>query len=123
MLPSAEKKNYAQRLSNGLAQVVANALRDDFPDVTPTADGAGQESTVTVDKGQKRLDVKVSDSALGLILSVSIKTYSFQTTAHEKEPGSLDEEHRPQRPRAARGGDGATPAPALLSLMLLCSSL
>jgi hypothetical protein len=81
----AEKKNYAQRLSNGLAQVVANALRDDFPDVTPTADGAGQESTVTVDKGQKRLDVKVSDSALGLILSVSIKTYSFQDYSPTKK--------------------------------------
>jgi hypothetical protein len=76
--PREEKKNYAQRLSNGLAQVVANALRDDFPDITPTTDGAGQESVVAVDKGQKRLDVKVSDSTLGLILSVSIMTYSFR---------------------------------------------
>lgn len=73
-----DKKNYAQRLSNALAQVVADALRSDFPDVTPTATGAGQESAVTVDKGQKRLDVKVTDPTLGLILSVSIKTYSFQ---------------------------------------------
>lgn len=72
------KKNYAQRLSNALAQTVADALRSDFPDVTPTATGAGQEAIVAVDKGQKRLDVKVTDTTLGLILSVSIKTYSFQ---------------------------------------------
>lgn len=73
-----EKKNYAQRLSNALAQAVADALRTEFPEVMPTASGAGQESAVGVDKGQKRLDVKVTDSTLGLILSVSIKTYSFQ---------------------------------------------
>src|SRR3954451_6028839 len=74
----SEKKNYAQRLSNALAQTVADALRVDFPDVTPTATGAGQEAKVGVDKGQKRLDVKVTDPTLGLLLSVSIKTYSFQ---------------------------------------------
>lgn len=73
-----EKKNYAQRLSNQLAIVVANALRADFPSVTPSAAGEGQEAKVAVDKGQKRLDVKVTDPALGLLLNVSIKTYSFQ---------------------------------------------
>lgn len=72
------KKNYAQRLSNQLARVVADTLRPNFPDVTPTAAGEGQEALVAVDKGQKRLDVKVADPVLGLILSVSIKTYSFQ---------------------------------------------
>jgi hypothetical protein len=73
-----EKKNYAQRLSNGLAQLMADALRADFPTITPTVEGAGQESAVAVDKGNKRLDVKVTDEPLGLILNVSIKTYSFQ---------------------------------------------
>jgi hypothetical protein len=73
-----DKKNYAQRLSNGLAQVVADALRRDFPSITPTATGAGQEAAVGVDKGSKRLDVKATDPTLGLILNVSIKTYSFQ---------------------------------------------
>jgi hypothetical protein len=79
--PKAEredKKNYAQRLSNRLAQTVADAMRGTFPAVTPTATGAGQEATVPVEGGQKRLDVKVTDPALGLIVSVSIKTYSFQ---------------------------------------------
>src|SRR4051794_3321178 len=80
-----EKKNYAQRLSNALAQTVADALRADFPDVTPTASGAEQEAVVAVDKGQKRLDVKVTEPTLGLLLSVSIKTYSFQDYSPKKD--------------------------------------
>ncbi|MGB6182458.1 MAG: hypothetical protein WBF79_14550 [Rhodococcus sp. (in: high G+C Gram-positive bacteria)] len=73
-----EKKNYAQRLSNNLAQVVADALRPRYPSITPDAHGAGQEAQVDVAKGRKRLDVKALDPTLGLILCVSIKTYSFQ---------------------------------------------
>lgn len=76
--PRDEKKNYAQRLSNALAQTIADALRPTFADVTPTASGQGQEAIVGVAQGRKRLDVKVTDGTLGLILSVSIKTYSFQ---------------------------------------------
>lgn len=73
-----DKKNYAQRLSNALAQTVADALRPAFPTITPTADGLGQESEVPIERGAKRLDVKVTDPTLGLLLDVSIKTYSFQ---------------------------------------------
>ncbi|XGU18754.1 hypothetical protein ACETU7_24970 [Rhodococcus sp. 3Y1] len=73
-----EKKNYAQRLSNQLAQTVADALRPLYPNITPTASGEGQEATVDVAKGRKRLDVKALDPTLGLILCVSIKTYNFQ---------------------------------------------
>ncbi|MFF0815258.1 hypothetical protein ACFYVR_08905 [Rhodococcus sp. NPDC003318] len=79
--PRAErdaKKNYAQRLSNELAQTVADALRPAYPDITPTATGAGQEAQIDVVKGRKRLDVKTIDPTLGLVLCVSIKTYSFQ---------------------------------------------
>ena len=79
--PDAErgdKKNYAQRLSNHLAQTVADSLRALYPDITPTASGAGQEAAIDVAKGRKRLDVKAIDPMLGLILCVSIKTYSFQ---------------------------------------------
>ena len=86
--PKAEredKKNYAQRLSNHLAQAVADAMRAKFPAVTPTATGAGQEAAVPVEGGQKRLDVKVTDPALGLIVSVSIKTYSFQDYERKKD--------------------------------------
>ena len=73
-----EKKNYAQRLSNALAQLVADELRDEFPAITPTAAGDGQEASVDVKHGKKKLDVKVTDPTLGLLLNVSIKTYSFQ---------------------------------------------
>lgn len=79
--PSADrsdKKNYAQRLSNHLAQTVADALRPHYPGITPDAMGMGQEAQVDVAKGRKRLDVKALDPTLGLILCVSIKTYSFQ---------------------------------------------
>jgi hypothetical protein len=80
-----EKKNYAQRLSNELAQLVADALRSGFPNITPTATGVGQEAAVGVDKGTKRLDVKATDATLGLILNVSIKTYSFQDYSPSKD--------------------------------------
>lgn len=80
-----DKRNYAQRLSNHLAQTMADALRDTYKGVTPRADGTGQESAVPVDGGHKRLDVKVTDPALGLILSVSIKTYSFRDYDKKKD--------------------------------------
>jgi hypothetical protein len=72
------KKNYAQRLSNQLAQVLADALRPRYPTITPTASGKGQESSIPVVKGQKRLDIAAIDPSLGLVLCVSVKTYSFQ---------------------------------------------
>lgn len=74
----SDKKNYAQRLSNHLAQTVADALRPHYPNITPDAMGVGQEAQVDVAKGRKRLDVKALDPTLGLILCVSIKTYSFR---------------------------------------------
>jgi len=80
-----EKKNYAQRLSNALAQTIADALRPTFPDITPTAAGRGQEATAGAGQGMKRLDVKVTDATLGLILNVSIKTYSFQDYSPSKD--------------------------------------
>lgn len=80
----ADKKNYAQRLSNQLAQTLGDALRPHFPTVTPAADGTGQESAIPVGKGRKRLDVKVTDPSLGLLVSISIKTYSFQDYSPSK---------------------------------------
>jgi hypothetical protein len=74
----ADKKNYAQRLSNALASTLADALRCHFPQVTPGADGTGQEKAVGVAKGRKRLDVAYMDSSVGLVLGVSVKTYSFE---------------------------------------------
>ena len=81
----AEKKNYAERLSRELAKVVAGALRDEYPRITPTSDGRDQESPAAGEGGKKRLDVKVWDDRAGLILSISIKTYSFQDYSKKSE--------------------------------------
>jgi len=72
-----QKKNYAERLSHALATVVANALRKDFPGITPDADGRRQEAPARTSKGLKKLDVNYSTSELGLGLGVSIKTINF----------------------------------------------
>lgn len=70
----AEKKNYAEKLSRQLAELVASGLRHEFPEITPRASGSGHETPAAA----KKLDVKVMDDALGLVLDVSIKTYSFR---------------------------------------------
>lgn len=71
-----DKKNYAERLSRELALLMAEALRKKYPRVTPTRAG-GHEFPTGADHGKKRLDVRVWDDRLGLLLDVSIKTYSF----------------------------------------------
>jgi hypothetical protein len=73
----AQKKNYAERLSRAIATVVANALRQDFPGITPDAEGRRQEAPARTSKGLKKLDVNYSTSELGLGLGVSIKTINF----------------------------------------------
>lgn len=73
----AQKKNYAERLSRGLAQRFADALRPHFDGVLPDASGRGQESRVRSAKGFKKLDVNYSTPELGLGLGVSIKTINF----------------------------------------------
>lgn len=74
------KKNYAQALSNALASLFADRLRSLFPDarVTPRPDGTGQEHRIGAAIDRKKTDVGVWDDAAGLILGVSIKTYSFR---------------------------------------------
>lgn len=97
--PAAEKKNYAQRLSTGLAQMVADTLRDGkyFPGVLPNADGSGQESPARTGKGVKKLDVNYSTPQLGLGLGVSIKTINFLdqgTGRYTKNATRVDNELR-----------------------------
>ena len=74
------KKNYAERLSRALAQLVGDRVRTHFPKarVTPWPDGSGQEYVVGGALDRKKTDVGVWDDAAGLILGVSIKTYSFR---------------------------------------------
>jgi hypothetical protein len=75
-----DKKNYAERLSRGLAETIAEALRSKktFRSITPTADGRGHEAQTRVDGGKKKLDVRLLNDELGLVFSASIKTYSFR---------------------------------------------
>jgi DNA mismatch endonuclease Vsr len=83
-----EKKNYAERLSNKLAVLVANRLRStgDFPGVLPNQDGSGRETTAATgaSKKLKKTDVRFSTFDTGLELLVSIKTYSFRDPRKDK---------------------------------------
>lgn len=74
----AEKKNYAEALSRGLAQRFADCLRSTFIGVLPDAQGRGQESRARTSKGVKKLDVNYSTPELGLGLGLSIKTINFR---------------------------------------------
>ena len=97
------KKNYAERLSRRLAMLLADGLRESFPNITPSVTGAGQESPTGSDTGVKKLDVKVWDDMLGLILSVSIKTLSFQDWDTKRTEGrAVHEERQAQRHGTAR---------------------
>lgn len=73
-----DKHAYAMALSRRLAVFMAHVLRPAFPNVLPTDDDVGHESLTGSAEGKKRLDVKVWDETLGLLLLVSLKTYSFQ---------------------------------------------
>lgn len=83
--PREAKHGYAFQLSRGLARTMARALRPRFPGVLPTEDDVGHESLTKADKGRKRVDVKVWDDDLGLVLLVSIKTYSFKDWNTKKQ--------------------------------------
>lgn len=75
-----DKKNYAQNLSAELALAIAARLRPHYPKarLTPREDGTGLEFSIGAKLDSKKTDVGVWDDAAGLILGVSIKTYSFR---------------------------------------------
>jgi hypothetical protein len=92
-----DKKNYAERLSRGIATWVARALRPHFKGVTPTDDGRQQESRARTGKGTKKLDVNYSTPELGLGLGVSVKTVNFRdpkTNRYTKNYTRIDNELR-----------------------------
>jgi hypothetical protein len=76
----ADKKNYAQYLSAELALLIADCLRPHYKNarLTPRKDGTGHEFSIGAKLDSKKTDVGVWDDAAGLILGVSIKTYSFR---------------------------------------------
>jgi hypothetical protein len=83
--PREDKHAYATALSRKLAVLVARALRPTYPQVLPTEDDIGHESPTGSSEGKKRLDVKVWDDTLGLVVLVSIKTYSFRDWDNKKK--------------------------------------
>lgn len=89
----SDKKNYAQNLSAELALMIAECLRPHYPKarLTPRADGTGLEFSIGAKLDSKKTDVGVWDDAAGLILGVSIKTYSFRDYhgATAKKPAHL----------------------------------
>lgn len=89
-----EKKNYAERLSNKLAILVANKLRaadDSLDEILPHPDGSGRETGAAsgASKKLKKTDVRFSTFDTGLELLVSIKTYSFQDPRKDKKTGHV----------------------------------
>jgi hypothetical protein len=88
-----DKRNYALRFSNALAQLVADAIRvrhERFLTIKPDRDGKGQESKARTHKGFKKLDVNYSTLTLGLALGVSIKTVNHKDVKRDKNKNIKD---------------------------------
>jgi hypothetical protein len=96
-LGRAVKRDFAQKLSNCLAQKLADALRPKFRGVLPDEHGAKHESRSASASGLKKLDVNYSNPQIGLGLGVSIKTVNFKdetTSRYTKNIKRLDGELR-----------------------------
>lgn len=92
-----EKKNFAQRLSESIAQKTADALRTTLKGILPDEDGRGHETKSAGAAGMKKLDVNYSSTRSGLELAVSIKTINFKdgsTNRYTKNVKRVDGELR-----------------------------
>lgn len=72
-----EKKNYAERLSNEVAKVVASRLRDLGVTECQPGFAGGKERQFAGGIGAKKVDVSFATETAGLVLGVSIKSISF----------------------------------------------
>lgn len=85
------KKNYAERLSNALAVLVAGKLRavGGFAGIVPEVDGTGRESASASGAGKKlkKTDVRYATRETGLELLVSIKTLNFRDPRKDPKTG------------------------------------
>lgn len=81
---SKSKKNYSEKLSNAIAILLAQLLRETgrLPSVLPEIDGSGRESRSVAGSLRKfkKTDVRCSTLDTGLELLVSIKTLNFRNT-------------------------------------------
>ena len=88
-----EKKNYAQRLSNAIAILIANKLRatGSFWGILPESDGSALEtlSASGASKKGKRTDVRYATAATGLELLVSLKTLNFRDAKRDRGTGKI----------------------------------
>jgi len=88
-----EKKNYAERLSNAIAVLIAGKLRatGSFQGILPLSDGSGRESGSAggASKKRKKTDVRFATSDTGLELLVSIKTLNFRDAKTDKTTGKI----------------------------------
>ena len=92
-----DKKNYAERLSRALAQLLADSLRPQFPEILPDANGRFHESRAASAHGVKKLDINFSTPELGLGFGVSVKTLNFRdprTKRYTKNYTRIDNELR-----------------------------
>jgi hypothetical protein len=87
------KKNYAERLSQSIATLIANRLRatGHFDGIVPHADGTRQESGSAsgATKKLKKTDVRFATIETGLELLVSIKTLNFRDSRKDSKTGEL----------------------------------
>lgn len=87
------KKNYAERLSQSIATLIANRLRatGHFDGIVPHADGTRQESGSAsgATKKLKKTDVRFATMETGLELLVSIKTLNFRDSRKDSKTGEL----------------------------------
>jgi len=73
----AEKKNYSERLSNEVAKVLAERLRQlGVKDCQPGPEG-GKERQFAGGLGAKKVDVSFATESDGLILGISVKSICF----------------------------------------------
>lgn len=73
--PADKTKNrYATHFANAMAVLIANALRQRFPEIKPDPQGKGVESPARALHGLKKLDINFSTAQAGLGLGVSLKS-------------------------------------------------
>jgi hypothetical protein len=113
----ARKKNYSQRLSNLLAQKIADHLRPVFPGILPDAQGKKRESLAGGHAGPLRVDVRLHTD-YGMGLGISIKTINFRDRTTGRYTKNLQRNDKELRSEAS-SLHAFQPQAVLIGLVLL----